>query len=164
MQKNYVVKKAVHLSGGYDEKGKSVEGFLTRPGDVLVFDASNQNNLTIYRSEQIAKVLPRQSSISIEALCKGGFFEEIKPTPATKPVVVTPPPPPPIIIETPPPAPVVEAPVPPHPKKVIEIVKPKQPVKPKLKVSGTEPQAVDLVEKKDDLASLVLDETEDTEI
>jgi hypothetical protein len=85
MQKSFVVKKAVHLSGGYDINGRNIEGFLTRPGDILVFDAQNNNNLTIYRNEQIARVLPGQSSISIEALVKGRFFDDIKDSPSALP-------------------------------------------------------------------------------
>jgi hypothetical protein len=121
MQKSFVVKKAIHISGGYAANGKNIEGFLTRCGDVVVFDVQNDNNLTIYRNEAIAKVLPHQSNISIEGLIKGGFFEEIKKTaPAAPPPVVEP-----VIIAPPPPIAVVEEIVP----KPQEKSKPKKLVK-----------------------------------
>jgi len=112
MQKNFLVKKAISIGGNYHPTtGKSLEDFVVRPGDILVFDAQNNNNLTIYRSEQIAKVMPHQSIIMIETSIKNGFFEEIKkpaPTPVTLPLppiviplspVVTTPEPDPVLVE-----------------------------------------------------------------
>jgi hypothetical protein len=102
MQKSFVVKKSVDLSGGYDEKGKNRPNFLIRPGDVVVFDAANGNNLTIYRNDTIAMVMRQQSPILIETLIKNGMLDEIKKSPV-QPAAVSAPAPvaPPVEIKPP---------------------------------------------------------------
>jgi hypothetical protein len=115
MQKSFVVKKSVDLSGGYDEKGKTRPNFLIRPGDVIVFDATNGNNLTVYRNETIAIVM-KQTPISIETFVKNNWLEEIKKP--TVPVVA----PAPVVV----PAPVVEVKAPVVEPKPVEKPKPQQ--------------------------------------
>jgi hypothetical protein len=98
MQKSFTVKMSVDVSGGYDDKGKNRPNFLIRPGDILVFDAQNGNNLTVYRNETIAIVM-KQSTISIETFVKNGWLEEIKKS-APAPVVPVPAPLPlPVVVE-----------------------------------------------------------------
>jgi hypothetical protein len=123
MQKSFIVKMSVDVSGGYDEKGKNRPNFMIRPGDILVFDALNGNNLTVYRNEAIAIVM-KQSTISIETFVKNNWLEEIKKTDkAPIPAVVIPPPAP---------VPVVEPPKPQEKPKP----QPKKPVKTEVTATG----------------------------
>lgn len=83
-------------------------------GDILVYNAANDNSLTVYRSGAIIKTI-RATSISIAAMIKTKMIEEVVP-PAPK--VTTPKPP----VPSPAPKPVPKPkapPKPPVPKKVV---------------------------------------------
>ena len=56
-----------------------------RMGDLLVYDATNQNNLTIYRGGSIVKTI-KTTPIAIAAMTKTKMLEEVvsKPAPASK--------------------------------------------------------------------------------
>lgn len=69
MQKSYLVKQSVDF--GQTSK------FLIRPGDILVYDSSNQNKVTVYRNGEIQKVLPNQSLSGLSGLSKSGWITEI---------------------------------------------------------------------------------------
>ena len=84
MQRSYVAKKTVNFPD-YE--------LYVRLGDILVYDASHGNTLTVYRSGSIVKSI-KTSSLSIAAMCKTKMLEEIiaRPAaPAPKPVKAAPP-------------------------------------------------------------------------
>ena len=76
MQKSYLVKQSVDF--GQTSK------FLIRPGDILVYDSSNQNKVTVYRGGEIMKVLPNQSMSGLSGLSKSGWITEIHANDAPK--------------------------------------------------------------------------------
>ena len=62
MQKSYLVKQAMNF-------GNTVN-FIIRAGDILVYDSSNQNKITVYRNGDIIKVLSNQSLGGLQGLSK----------------------------------------------------------------------------------------------
>lgn len=74
--KSFIVRQSVDF--GQTSK------FLIRPGDILVYDSSNQNKVTVYRNDEIVKVLPNQSSGGLTGLAKSGWIVEIHAHDASK--------------------------------------------------------------------------------
>lgn len=69
MQKSYLCKQAMNF-------GNAVN-FIIRAGDILVYDSSNQNKITVYRNGDIIKVLANQSLGGLQGLSKAGWLVEI---------------------------------------------------------------------------------------
>lgn len=83
MQRSYVAKKTVNFPD-YE--------LYVRLGDILVYDASHGNTLTVYRSGSIVKSI-KTSPLSIAAMCKTKMLEEIvakAAAPAPKPTNAAP--------------------------------------------------------------------------
>lgn len=78
--KSYLVKQNIDF--GQTSK------FLIRPGDILVYDSSNQNKVTIYRNGAIVKTLANQSFGGLSGLAKSGWISEIHMNDAPKSSVV----------------------------------------------------------------------------
>jgi hypothetical protein len=76
MQKSFLVKSAMNFG--------STVNFIIRAGDILVYDSSNQNKITVYRNGDIIKVLSNQSSGGLQGLSKAGWLAEIHSNDAPK--------------------------------------------------------------------------------
>jgi hypothetical protein len=76
MQKSYVVLKRVNLTSA---------AFYIDTGDILVFDAANNNNLTVYRNGKLMKTTTH-SEIGIAAMVKASMIELVKSPTDTTPI------------------------------------------------------------------------------
>ena len=101
MQRSFVAKSTVNFP--------DFELYV-RVGDILVYNAANDNSLTIYRNGAIVKTI-RTTPISIAAMLKTKMIAEVT-APAPKPVAAAPPAP------APAPKPVVKPKSTPKPKAV----------------------------------------------
>lgn len=72
MQTSYVVKKSVYLQPG---------SIKVQTGDILVFNASNNHSLTIYRDQQIVGTITKHSLLSLDGFISNHIIEAIDTTP-----------------------------------------------------------------------------------
>jgi hypothetical protein len=111
MQRSFVAKTTVNFP--------DFELYV-RMGDILVYNAANDNSLTVYRGGSIVKTI-KTSPISIAALLRTKMIEEVV-APAPKPAATAPKKP------APAPKPAVKPKAPPKPKTVEKVKLPPEAV------------------------------------